>query len=35
MSVFPESSGPASVIEGNLVIPKGARFAIVASRFNH
>jgi 6,7-dimethyl-8-ribityllumazine synthase len=23
------------VIEGNLVIPKGARFAIVASRFNH
>ena len=35
MSVFPESSGPAIVIEGNLVIPKGARFAIVASRFNH
>jgi 6,7-dimethyl-8-ribityllumazine synthase len=25
----------ARVIEGNLVIPKGARFAIVASRFNH
>ncbi len=23
------------VIEGNLVIPNGARFAIVASRFNH
>jgi 6,7-dimethyl-8-ribityllumazine synthase len=23
------------VIEGNLVVPKGARFAIVASRFNH
>jgi len=23
------------VIEGNLVAPKGARFAIVASRFNH
>jgi 6,7-dimethyl-8-ribityllumazine synthase len=23
------------VIEGNLVIPKGARFAVVASRFNH
>jgi len=22
-------------IEGNLVVPKGARFAIVASRFNH
>jgi 6,7-dimethyl-8-ribityllumazine synthase len=25
----------ARVIEGNLVVPKGARFAIVASRFNH
>jgi 6,7-dimethyl-8-ribityllumazine synthase len=23
------------VIEGNLVVPKGAKFAIVASRFNH
>lgn len=23
------------MIEGNLVVPKGARFAIVASRFNH
>jgi len=23
------------VIEGNLIVPKGARFAIVASRFNH
>jgi 6,7-dimethyl-8-ribityllumazine synthase len=23
------------IIEGNLVVPKGARFAIVASRFNH
>jgi 6,7-dimethyl-8-ribityllumazine synthase len=23
------------VIEGNLVVPKGARFAVVASRFNH
>jgi 6,7-dimethyl-8-ribityllumazine synthase len=23
------------LIEGNLVVPKGARFAIVASRFNH
>src|SRR5580693_9101890 len=23
------------VIEGGLVVPKGARFAIVASRFNH
>lgn len=25
----------AVVIEGNLIVPKGARFAIVASRFNH
>lgn len=25
----------ARVVEGNLVVPKGARFAIVASRFNH
>ncbi|WP_437295061.1 6,7-dimethyl-8-ribityllumazine synthase [Sorangium sp. So ce426] len=25
----------ARVIEGNLVVPPGARFAIVASRFNH
>ena len=25
----------ARVIEGNLVVPKGAKFAIVASRFNH
>lgn len=24
-----------SVVEGNLVVPSGARFAIVASRFNH
>jgi 6,7-dimethyl-8-ribityllumazine synthase len=23
------------VLEGNLIVPKGARFAIVASRFNH
>ena len=23
------------VIEGNLIVPKGARFAVVASRFNH
>lgn len=23
------------IVEGNLVVPKGARFAIVASRFNH
>src|SRR5215472_19101673 len=25
----------ARVIEGNLVVPAGARFAVVASRFNH
>jgi len=25
----------ARVVEGSLVVPKGARFAIVASRFNH
>lgn len=25
----------ARIVEGNLVVPKGARFAIVASRFNH
>ncbi|WP_437481309.1 6,7-dimethyl-8-ribityllumazine synthase [Sorangium sp. So ce1014] len=25
----------ARVIEGNLVVPPGARFAVVASRFNH
>ena len=25
----------ARIIEGNLVVPKGARFGIVASRFNH
>ena len=25
----------ARSVEGNLVVPKGARFAIVASRFNH
>jgi 6,7-dimethyl-8-ribityllumazine synthase len=23
------------IIEGNLIVPKGARFAVVASRFNH
>ncbi len=28
------AAGPR-VVEGNLVVPKGARFAIVASRFNH
>ena len=25
----------ARIVEGSLVVPKGARFAIVASRFNH
>ncbi len=25
----------ARVVEGNLVVPKGAKYAIVASRFNH
>ena len=25
----------ARIIEGNLIVPKGARFAVVASRFNH
>ncbi|HEY3818066.1 MAG TPA: 6,7-dimethyl-8-ribityllumazine synthase [Polyangiaceae bacterium] len=25
----------ARTIEGNLIVPKGARFAVVASRFNH
>ncbi len=24
-----------AVVEGNLIVPKGAKFAIVASRFNH
>jgi 6,7-dimethyl-8-ribityllumazine synthase len=24
-----------TLIEGNLIVPKGARFAVVASRFNH
>ena len=23
------------IVEGNVVVPKGAKFAIVASRFNH
>lgn len=27
--------GQPKVIEGNLVVPPGARFALVASRFNH
>jgi 6,7-dimethyl-8-ribityllumazine synthase len=29
------AKGSARVIEGTLVVPKGARFAVVASRFNH
>jgi 6,7-dimethyl-8-ribityllumazine synthase len=29
------TKGTARVIEGTLVVPKGARFALVASRFNH
>jgi len=29
------ASGDRRVIEGNLIVPKGARFAVVASRFNH
>jgi 6,7-dimethyl-8-ribityllumazine synthase len=27
--------GAARIVEGALVVPKGARFALVASRFNH
>src|SRR5512141_2317120 len=27
--------GSARIIEGKLVVPEGARFALVASRFNH
>jgi len=30
-----ESKGTARVVEGTLVTPPGARFALVASRFNH
>ena len=30
-----ESKGAARVVEGTLVAPPGARFALVASRFNH
>ncbi|MDB4944491.1 MAG: 6,7-dimethyl-8-ribityllumazine synthase [Labilithrix sp.] len=26
---------PVTVVEGNVIVPQGARFAIVASRFNH
>jgi 6,7-dimethyl-8-ribityllumazine synthase len=31
---MPSNSGPPRSIEGELVVPEGARFAIVASRFN-
>jgi 6,7-dimethyl-8-ribityllumazine synthase len=27
--------GSPTIVEGNLVVPKGAKFCIVASRFNH
>jgi 6,7-dimethyl-8-ribityllumazine synthase len=30
-----QSGGSARNIEGQLVVPKGARFALVAARFNH
>jgi len=29
------TANEGNLIEGNLIVPKGARFAIVASRFNH
>ncbi|RYG69531.1 6,7-dimethyl-8-ribityllumazine synthase [bacterium] len=38
MSSHVSSSSPSSsprVVEGNLVVPPGAKFAILASRFNH
>src|SRR4051812_26154992 len=35
MAVISESRTGPNVVEGNLIVPKGARFAIVASRFNH
>jgi 6,7-dimethyl-8-ribityllumazine synthase len=35
MTLGSESQTRVAVVEGHLVIPKGARFAIVASRFNH
>lgn len=31
----PRAGGSPQVIEGGLVVPPGARFAVVASRFNH
>lgn len=30
-----KKSASATILEGNLVVPPGARFALVASRFNH
>jgi 6,7-dimethyl-8-ribityllumazine synthase len=35
MTMIAEERGSARVYEGNLVVPPGARFALVASRFNH
>jgi 6,7-dimethyl-8-ribityllumazine synthase len=35
MAVSSRGGGEARIVEGNLVVPKGAKFAIVASRFNH
>ena len=29
------TANEGKLIEGNLIVPKGARFAVVASRFNH
>jgi len=29
------TASEVNLLEGNLIVPKGARFAIVASRFNH
>lgn len=29
------TANEGNLIEGNLIVPKGARFAVVASRFNH
>ena len=29
------TASEGNLIEGNLIVPKGARFAVVASRFNH
>jgi 6,7-dimethyl-8-ribityllumazine synthase len=35
MVMAESAKGTAKVIEGTLVVPPGARFALVASRFNH